>query len=171
MRIIVAVLIWICFVGGVGLYIHHRSRAAVTSAGPVEMETAEGNYALEITSTFIVEPDPFAIQSNDQEKPSALLVRLGDLEIIRITDRMEAGTPIRVEPLRGLVIGDNEIYVEANPPLNQAGRSHALRMQVLKNGQAWKEKTFWSTPGGKVADTLRLILIPSQTKEDPHAHP
>jgi hypothetical protein len=120
-----------------------------------------------------VEPDPFAVQLEDTDKPPALLVRLGRQEIMRKTDRLEAGTPIEVKPLTGLISGENELYLEANPPLDAldaAGSSHAARVRILQNHRVVAEKTFWSDVGGKVAGTLRFSLSETNEKKDDHGH-
>jgi hypothetical protein len=80
---------------------------------------------------------------------------------------LEAITPLRIEPLLGLVEGTNEIYLEASPPIEQVGKSQAVRVQILRDGQTVAEQTFWSAPGGKVADTLRFELgIVREAEED-----
>jgi hypothetical protein len=69
--------------------------------------------------------------------------------------------------LLGLVEGTNEIYLEASPPIEQVGKSQAVRVQILRDGQTVAEQTFWSAPGGKVADTLRFELgIVREAEED-----
>ena len=135
MRIISAVLIWIVFIGGLTLFIYYRDAAVPSAAVVLEAKAAQGVYALEITTTFTLEPDPFAIQTDDEGRAPALLVRLGSHEILRKTDRLEAGSIVRVEPLTGLVLGDNEIYLQASPPIEEIGKNHAVRLQILLNNQ------------------------------------
>ncbi|UCG14042.1 MAG: hypothetical protein JSU72_06110 [Deltaproteobacteria bacterium] len=170
MRIMLAGLIWIVFVGGLALYTHRQGVTPVATETPGELRMAEGQYELEITTTFTVEPDPFALQSDEGEKPAGLLVRLGDREVLRKTDRLEAGIPIRVAPLFGLVEGTNEIYLEASPPLDHIGKINGVRVQIQRDGQAIVEQTFWSLPGGKVADTLRFSLAAVNQKESQDGH-
>ena len=168
MRLTLAVLIWLVFVGGLGIYTHYRD-ATVRAARPiVEIQTVEGNYAIEITTTFAVEPDPFAVQTDELGQQPALVVRLGQREILKITDRLAAGTPIRIEPLLGLVEGTNETYLEASSRLEQVGESQAVRVQILRDGQTIAEQTFWSLPGGKVAETMRFELAIAKEAEEDH---
>jgi hypothetical protein len=168
-RIFLAALIWLLFIGGLSLFMHHRDQAMVSSEAPAVIQKIEkGNFALLITPTFAVEPDPFAILAADDEKPPALLVRIGDREILRKTDQIPAGAPIRLEPLTGLVFGDNEMYLEVSPPVEQADRSHAVRVQIFQDDLPLAEKTFWSPAGGKVADTFRFALRAPDEKEDNH---
>jgi hypothetical protein len=95
---------------------------------------------------------------------------LGNYEILRKTDRLEAGSIIRVEPLSGLVLGDNEIYFQASPPIEDADKHHAVRLQILLKNQIIAEKTFWSPPGGNLAGTFRFTLTPSQDTQEDHDH-
>ena len=170
MRIALSLIIWIVLVGGLGLYVHHRDTKAMASGPTVEIRTAKGSYTLEITTTFNIEPDPFALQTDDQGQPAALLVRMAGQEILRRTERLEAGTPLRLEPLSGLVEGTNEIYLEASPPLEQTDKSQAVRVRIISDGQPLSERTFWSLPGGKVADTWRFTLGGEKGKEGGHDH-
>jgi hypothetical protein len=117
-----------------------------------------------------LEPDPFALRTDDEAGAPALLVRLGNYEILRKTDRLEAGSIIRVEPLSGLVLGDNEIYFQASPPIEDADKHHAVRLQILLKNQIIAEKTFWSPPGGNLAGTFRFTLTPSQDTQEDHDH-
>lgn len=169
MRPLIAVLIWVVLVGGLLLYV--RSRDAVDTAPSFRLVPAQGTYSVEITTTFTAEPDPFALRVEDEEKPSALSLKLNGKEVLRLTDRVDAGSPIRVEPLRGLVEGSNELYLEANPPAGEAGRSHAVRVRVLRDGIPLSDRSFWSGQGSKIATTLRVNLTPGgQQEEDGHAH-
>ena len=168
MRITLALIIWLSFVGGLAFYMQHRDAAALRSKPQVDMQIVEGSYALEITTTFAAEPDPFALRREGEEELAALLVRLGNKEILRINDRLEAGTPIRLEPMLGLVEGTNEIYLEASPPLEEAGKSHAIRVHVQRDGQSIADQTFWSSPGGKVANTMRFELKAAEEVKEEH---
>jgi hypothetical protein len=169
MRPLIAVVIWVVLVGGLVLFV--QSREAVETAQSFRLVPVQGTYALEITPTFAAEPDPFALRVEDEEQPSALTVKLNGKEVLRLTDRVDAGASIRVEPLRGLVEGGNELYLEANPPTKEAGRSHAVRVRVLRDGIPLSDRSFWSGQGSKIATTLRVNTIPGgQQEEDGHAH-
>jgi hypothetical protein len=147
-----------------------RDSGAVASRPQVELQAAQGHYALEITTTFAVEPDPFALQTEGGEQKPALLVRLADKEILRVTERLESGVPIGVEPLTELTEGTNEIYLEASAPLEQAGKSHAVRVRVLRDGQTVAERSFWSGSDGRVADTMRFVAAIPRDKDEGHGH-
>lgn len=157
-RTVLSLLFWIVFVGGLAFYMQHRAANVPASNPVVAVARAEGHFTLEITPTFAVEPDPFALVVDDATAPPALLVRLGAQEILRVTDRLEAGASLRLEPVTGLAAGINEIYLEASPPVDEIAKSYAVRMRLLRGGLMLADKTFWSSSGEKVSDILRFDL-------------
>jgi hypothetical protein len=164
------IAVWIVIVGGLGAYMHQRDQSGAAPMVAVDIEQAEDTYALIITTTFAVEPDPFAIQVDDKDKPPALLARLGNQEILKITDRLEAGTPMEINPLSGLSTGENELYLEANPPVGSTATSNAVKVQILHDGQPMSEKIFWSDPGSKVAGTFHFSISESEKEKESHDH-
>ncbi len=169
MRIFLTILVNIVFIGGLTLYMNSRTDALPAPRETVKTETARTNYSLEITTTFAVEPDPFAIRTDDSAAAPALLVRLGDREILRKTDRMEGGFPLAAD-LPPLNPGNHEIWFEASPPLEASGKSQAIRVRVLADGNPVTDKTFWSAPGGNVSDILRFAVEAPREKEVGHDH-
>jgi hypothetical protein len=169
MRILLAVTIWVLFVGGLSLYMHRLDRAVSGGPGVVEPERAAGDYTIVVTPGFAVEPDPFALATDDSETPPALIVRLGGEEIYRSGDRLGGGRPIMIEPGENLVIGSNEIYVEASPPADEYDMDHAVRVQVLRDETAVAEETFWAGGGNRVTGALQFILT-REPAEDDHGH-
>ena len=125
-----------------------------------------------VTTSFAVEPDPFALQSDAGEKPHALLVKLNGREILKRTESFPGGTPVQTDHVEGIVEGLNELYVEANPPLDQAGRSHAVRVRVLRDGRPVLERSFWSEPGARIATTFALSVEKTDRakREENHDH-
>lgn len=170
MRIFLSVVICITFIGGLGLYMNNRATALPGPGQDYQVQAAKAQYSLLITTTFAIEPDPFAVQIDDDAQAAGLIVRLGKKEILRQTGDMESGVPVIVKPLEGLVIGNNEIYLEASPPLQDSNKSHAVRVQIMENDILIAEKTSWSQPGGKVADTMSFSIETQEKKEDDHDH-
>ena len=169
MRPMVAALIWIVLVGGLTLYTHMREPAKAFKT--IAPRTVEGVFALEITPSFTAEPDPFALRGDTERGAPALTIRVNGKEAVRVTDRTEPGRPIRVEPVPGLVQGDNEIYLEVNPPLSAGSGSHAVRVSLLQEGRTLKERTFWSEPGSRIAETFRVKTPAGPRPEDQdHGH-
>ena len=170
MRIFLAAFICITFIGGLGLYMSHRAKAFPRPQNNIQPQDAKASYSLLVTTTFAIEPDPFAIQTDNTKPPAGLIVRQGKNEILRQTEQMVAGIPVLVNPLEGLVSGSNEIYIEASPPVGNSDKSHAVRVQIMEDDFLIAEKTFWSQPGSKVSDTMRFTIEDQQKKEDDHDH-
>jgi hypothetical protein len=173
LRFFLASAVWIFIVGGLATYLNQRDRAPITQSVSIETKKVEETFSLLVTTTFAVEPDPFAIQIDDTDKPPALLVRLGNRDILRKTDRLDAGTPLRVDSLPGLITGENELYLEANPPLDVSDATrngNAVRVRVLRNDQIVAEKTFWSNLGGKVVGIFRFSISAASEEKEDHDH-
>ncbi len=171
MRPLLAAAIVAALIGGVSLYMNARE-----TAGPARefvLASAGGGFELEVTPSFAVEPDPFALTSGaGGAVPSALRVQVNGREVLNRTGRMEAGQAVRVAPVAGLVVGENEFFLEANPPLDQAGRAHAVRVRVLRDGAEVADRSFWSGAGGRIAVTFRLSVdaTPARKTKEPHDH-
>jgi hypothetical protein len=146
---------------------HYREagQAAVT----YRFHEATGVFSLEVVTTFAVEPDPFALTVAGNQ-PSALLVRVNGKDVIRKTDRLEPGAPLRVESVAGIVDGKNEFYLEANPPVASTAQYNAVRMRVLRDGQVLGERSSWSESGARIADTFALAVAAEPRKEHAHDH-
>ena len=169
MRPVLAILIWVVLVGGLTTYMHVRQRS--NPAGTFEVHEASGAFAVEVTHTFDAEPDPFALQIDTQTGAPALLLRVNGAEVLRRTERVERGIPVRVEPVSALIQGHNEIYIEANPPLDQAERSMAVRIRILRDGQPVADQSFWSESGSKIAAAFPVEIVPAKAPEaQPHGH-
>lgn len=154
MRPVIAFLIWVVLIGGLTAYMHARERVAAGRV--VDFQAARGNFALELTTTFDLEPDPFALQSDDGSGPAAIVVRINGKDVLRRSDRVQRGTQIVVEPVSHLAQGQNEIYVEASAPLDSAGRSLAVRVRLMEDGRQVADRTFWSEEGARVAGVFSV---------------
>jgi hypothetical protein len=169
MRPLAAILVWVIVLGGVALFMHARKDLAAN--GTASERAAEGHFAVDVTVSFSAEADPFALDASDESGGLALLLRVNGQDVLRRSDRITAGEPLRIEPVPGIVIGENEFYLEANPPLDQAGREHAIRVRVLHDGQPIAEQTFWSSPGARVANAFRIgVRAPGEPTDDAHEH-
>ena len=170
MRFVLSIVVWLIIVGGLVFYMHQREDTTGSLPPIIEPKAAEVSYSLVLTPTFSIEPDPFAIRLDDQTESPALLVRLGDREILRIADRLEAGDPIRIDPIPGLMMGVNEFYIEANPPLESTQKSRAIRIQVFQNERVASDTTLWSEPGAKVNGTFRFEIAQPEKEKSDHEH-
>ena len=167
MRIIVVIIVWVVIVGGLSLFMSSQDKSAGESSFTIH--DAEDTYSLEIVTTFAVETDPFALQTDDTDKPVALLVKVNGETVLKIEEDMESGESIVVDDISGLIVGRNEFYIEANPPLELSNVSHAIRLRVLKEQEILAEKSLWSEPGLKIADTL-VLEIKEEMERGGHGH-
>ena len=168
MRIALTALIWLIMVGGLTLYIQQRDRrlppairTPATGAAPME------KYSLEITPTFSPETDPFALQG-DPAASATLLVRLGERELFRSEQALPAGKTVSVHAVAGLVVGHNELYLQATPPLSEALMDHAVRVRLLQGNRELFDHTLWGLSGAKVAGTIPFTL--EKSAEAGHDH-
>lgn len=154
MRIVAAIFINILFIGGLALYMNHRDNKVPVEKTPIQTTISQGIFTLEITPGFAPAPDPFALST---DPPALLLIKTGNREILRKTEGVEAGKPLRVEALSGLAVGHNELYIQASPPSDDNAH-HALRVRVLENETSIADATFWAPPGAGISDTLYFSI-------------
>lgn len=158
MRIFFATIVWVVFIGGLTLYMYHRDYADDLADSFQENKLVEKVYSLEVTPSFALESDPFALTMDRQKNSPVLLVRMGGHEILKVDDPLAIFETFTIKPLRGLLAGKNEIYIEANPSLNHSLTQNALRVRIIENGYPVAEKTIWSPPGAKVSGTFQFTL-------------
>lgn len=162
MRPALAVVIWIVLIGGLTVYMQSREQASVEAAH--DWDYSGGAVSLRVTTTFDIEPDPFALRTEGHEA-AALLVRLNGKEVLKRTDRVKAGVPLKVDDLPGVLAGRNEFYLEANPPLERANMSYAVRVQVLRDNATIADTSLWSEPGSRIADTFSVTVTGTEGEE------
>jgi hypothetical protein len=165
-RIFLAVLIWIIFLGGLGFYTQQRERAVPPPVHEENRTAWVRGLSLEVVATFDIAADAFGVKTEGTNPGPSLLAMLGGREIIRETGNIPAGTRIGIEPLTGVLPGLNEIYIEARPPVELD--SGALRIRLLRNGVSFAEETFWASSGRLAAGTFRFTL-PSPDGKVSHA--
>lgn len=168
MRIALTALIWLLMIGGLSLYIDQRDRRL---PAPIETPTTEAlsmeDYALEITPTFSPEPDPFALKG-DPSASAGLAVRLGARELYRSEQALPAGKTVTVHPVAGLVVGHNELYLQASPPIKEAPMDHAVRVRLRQGTREVFDETMWGLSGANVAGTIPFSL--ERSAEAGHDH-
>ncbi|MEW6531325.1 MAG: hypothetical protein AB1473_10835 [Thermodesulfobacteriota bacterium] len=169
MRPVLAVCVWFVLLGGLVLFMHSKHESSGFRS--FESKPATGGFSLEVTPTFAVEPDPFALRTGSEEQPAALVVKVNGKEVLRREDKVDGGTPLAAHNVSGMIEGPNELYLEANPPLERANRAHAVRVKVIRDGEQIADRTFWSEPGVKLAATFRVDVRPREEKgKDAHGH-
>jgi hypothetical protein len=169
MRLVVAAVVWMAMVGGLALFMNHR--VAVAPAQRLDLREAAGVFRLEVTPSFEAQPDPFALVTEEGGRPAALRVLLNGAEVVRLDETVAGGGAVVVEPVPGLTEGRNEFFVEANPPVEHADKSHAVRVRLSRDGKPLADQTFWSEPGIRLTASFETNLTLEQTdEEDRHGH-
>lgn len=158
MRIFLAVMVWVVFIGLLMMYMKHREHVDYAVQDLGEFNIVEKVYTLEITPSFIIKPDPFALIVDRNDVFPAMVVRLGGHEILKVENPLVGSDTFKVEISRGLVVGENEIFAEANPPADQISSQNALRLRIMESGYPVAEKTLWSPPAAKVSGTFQFTL-------------
>jgi hypothetical protein len=162
-RLALVAAIWVLVMGGTALFL----RLDTPGAGPRPLlprpETVTGDHALEITTSFALAPDPFALTA-DADQGRALTVRLSG-RIVHEADAMPPEGVLRISPIPGLLEGANEFHVQATPPADQGDRPevrHALRLRFLRGAEVVAERTFWAARGAPVSGSLHVLLEQEQ---------
>ncbi len=165
--VVIPLLIWVIGMGGLSLYMHEREVArAQENADMMVQTTPEGAFGLDITLSFAAQPDSFGVKTD--EKPTSLLVRLNGKEVLRRHDEVAAGIPVLVEPVRGLVDGVNEFYVESSPSSGEAPRAEAVRLRCFRDGKELTEHTYWTEVGANISAAFSINLRTDPQMEGSH---
>ena len=110
MRFLLCFVIWIVFVGGLYAYTEKRDSVVVPAraADPAQAEVQE-RLSIELTPTFSVEDDPFALKTEVQTGPfelrlNGMAVDIADLPISR-------GQTLFIRDLGFELADHNEVFV------------------------------------------------------------
>ena len=172
-RFLLALLIAILLLGSIALcqyIITHKVDLQlvrdVRQHGQVQHKEAESLYTLVIIPTFDVREDPFALKASGEQESVRLLIRAGQKDVVRWTDDIQRGVPIRVEEVE--LPGDHiELFIETAPSGTDAGYQHALRLQILRNDVVYADETLWTTGGRDVLSRrLSIALRPQYDRLD-----
>lgn len=167
-RIPFVILVWALLLGGMTFYMRHRDGRRRAMAAPTARtaDRAEGTFSVEVTPTFPVEADPFALRTDADRGDAGLVVLLNGRDLLRRSDGGEPGEVIRLDGVAGFAVGANEVRVEAYPPEEPGDRRHFVQVRVLRNGAPLADDTFWSEGGAAVTGSLG-VEVPSGA-EDSH---
>ena len=166
MRFVLSLLIWLVIVGGLFTYTCQRDANLPQSPTVVEAsQQVQGIHLLEITPTFSVEKDPFALES-DTENTSLLELRLNGSTIDPPAVEMRRGQVIQIHALTKLQVGFNEFYISAGPPLSEGMLHHGMRARLLVGNSVLFDETIWASPGARVSGAINFTL--AAEKDDHH---
>jgi len=168
MRFILCIVIWIIFVGGLWVYTWQRDAKLPDSplaAPPVE--TVKGNYRLEITPTFSVETDPFALQA-DTPQTEAIELRLNGQLLQQLDEAISRGKTLKLFNIPEILTGFNEIFVSASPPISETDLDHGIRIRLLDGETIIVDDTVWAGGGARVSGSVSFQM--SMKADDEHDH-
>jgi len=98
----IAISLMVCgLVGGYQAFVDSLPTSNVTE---FITKPATGDYAIEVTLSFDARGDAF--------DSTALLVRLDGKDLLEKTTPLPAGTPVRIHPVEGLIVGVNELFIQ-----------------------------------------------------------
>ena len=166
MRPILAAVVVAVILGGLQLYMQSRPQAATaTSYQPAK---ATGQFDIQVTLTFDAAPDPFAF---DADNAVSLLLRLHGQDVLRRTDEVPAGSPLRIRNVNGVIAGPNEFFLEAIPRDTGQAVSQAIRIQIFRDDVQIGDQTFWSRAelGSHIVATI-IVDTPNERTGESHAH-
>jgi len=165
-RIPLAIAIWVVMVGGLLLYMSRTEQH--TTAGETTRPAARGEFTIQIVATCTLGPDPFTGLLDEPGKAPAVLVMLNGVEVLRFANLLASGKAVASGPLEGMIVGDNEFFVEANPIEGDLWKANAVRVRVLRDGETVIEKTFWTEVGVPLKETFPLSVQTAARKGDEH---
>lgn len=166
MRFILTFFIWLIIVGGLWTYIHYRDNDIPATVNGTGLITADASVTIEITPTFNLERDPFALQSEIAE--TGLMLHFNSINIAVLENNIQRGKTYRLENIKGLVHEQNNIFFQASPPLSESSLEQAVRIRVFINNTPTAEQTFWAGQGARISGNLRFTYLPE--KEAGHDH-
>jgi hypothetical protein len=153
MRFLLCLIIWIVFVGGLYAYTEKRDRGIVTeSAVAIVDENPPERISIELTPTFSVEDDPFALQTQEQTAPFDLRLNGRAVDIANL--QIARGQTLFIRNLEVALSEHNEIFIKASPPVAESHLAHGIRLRVLLQDRVLADRTIWSSGGGLVSGTV-----------------
>ena len=130
MRFLLCLVIWIVFVGGLYAYTEQRDSGFVTeSAVAMVDEKSPERISIELTPTFSVEEDPFALQTEVQKAPFDL--RLNGMAVDIANLPITRGQTLFIRDLEVALSDHNEIFIKASPPVAESHLTHSIRIRLL----------------------------------------
>lgn len=138
-------------------------RDAALPQGPAQVAAPKiltGSYVLEITPSFSIEKDPFAlVMEEDASHPPGLEIRLNGRALEVDAEQIKRGKVIRITENLILSQGFNEFYVKASPPMAETDLDHGLRVRLLDRGVPLVDQTVWGSSGAVVAGTVSFSIV------------
>lgn len=155
MRPMSVVILAFVILGGVQWFLSSHSPASQNDQRGATLIQADDEFAVQLTLTFDVGPDEFSL--NDVADAPSLLVQLNGNEVFRKSETIAATeSPILIPSVPGVVVGQNEFYVQASPSEIDVAQARAVRVSVLRGGNVVATETLWPEIGDVVQGTVQL---------------
>ena len=167
-RIALVIGIWACIVCGMVFYMQRGNPGLHRELAGIEQQRSTIPLQVEITTTSLLQPDPYALVTNGLQEAACLLVRLDGKEILRNTSIVPAGISVCLNTVPPLNAGLNEFYIEASAPIEKARKNFAVRIRLMQRDQVLAEKTVWSEMPSRIAGTFRIIYEPEKNAISSH---
>ncbi len=186
LRLVLAAVFSLAVLGTVkGYMLFLHSLPAVASHRLSAASAARGHFRVDVTLSFTARADAFSVE------PMSLALSLqGGQRLLELTEPIQAGRVVTIDPVEGITEGLNELFIEigtaadedvgaspegadgfgAGPVLaaNGAAVARAVRVRVLRDDVVIAEETVWSDPGEPVTGRIILDVPPAAGVDDAH---
>lgn len=167
MRFFLVVSIWIVFIGGLWLYVWKRDASIVASTDVIRVEAVDDRaYSVELTPTFSAEADPFAL--DDGASSQAIELQLNGNTIDLSGFEFSRGQNVTIEKLSEVLMGHNELFLKASPPVSDVSINHGVRIRFLEDDSALLDETIWNNQGSLISGTINFKI--ESESEAAHDH-
>jgi len=163
-RLLLAVLVWAVLLGGLFLYLGQRHLHELTTE--YTFKPAQGDFALQINSTFPMGADLFALRSKEP-LPAPLKVWLNGMALKIPEADFSVPSAVRLEEVQGIFDGRNEFYIESHPA-SREGTPGALKLELFRGRKMLFEKTLWTDGASKIASTFYVDLHEKEPEHKGH---
>lgn len=160
MRFILTAVVWIIIMSAVTLLF--SARGANSEAAQTEIIKLSYPVSFEVTTTFSVEKDPFAL--NIGEEKAAFSISL-DGENVYSTEEGISDRVTFVTHEYNVAPGKHEVFIKANQ--SEKGLSHAVRVRVLVAGNPLSDETYWFSADQTINASHIFTL---ETKDEKNEH-
>ena len=167
MRFILTICIWLVIVGGLWLYTRQRDATISQAVASYADLSVDETFAIELTPTFSVEDDPFALQV-EESSSSGMELRLNGTAIPLPDQPVQRGQVVRLDDVSGLLRGHNEIYLKASPPAGENSIEQGVRIKLFSGSELIRDHTVWSGSGALVSGGFSFDY--QAEKEEGHGH-
>jgi hypothetical protein len=160
MRIVLSIVIWIVFVGGLWSYIHQRelhqgNRPSLTAQ---QLEQSDRVINISLTPTFSAEKDPFAL-TVDSGDSQDLTIRVNGKKLNTSSINLERGNAVSLAEIDNILAGKNELYIEVSPPVKDAHLAQALRVEIADGTKKLLDSTIWGQGGALLSGSFFFEII------------